>query len=54
MPAQRSGVSAVPHAGEWCDCDASLFAGPLNSDPGDAAANECCCLQQVNADAYCC
>jgi len=54
MPARHSGVSAVPRAAEWCDCDASLFVEPLNSGPGDAAANECYCLQQVNAVAYCC
>jgi hypothetical protein len=52
--ARWSGVSAVPPAAEWCGCDASLFAAPLNSDSGDAAANECCCLQQVNAVSCCC
>jgi hypothetical protein len=54
MPARCSGVSEVPCAAELCDCDASLFAGPLNFGPGDVAANERYCLQQVNAVAYCC
>lgn len=55
LSARWSGAGAVlAAAAELCGCDVSLFAGPLNSGPGDAAANERCCLQLVNVVAYCC